>query len=99
MDVEKKAADELKWQNDVDGLADFYSRLSTCESVNVALARRVRALEDKNQGHYNADDPMVQMKGLFGGNDSMLTYALIIGVVMIVVEVIRQWPSLSSSAS
>jgi hypothetical protein len=90
---------ELKWQNDVDGLADFYSRLSTCESVNVALARRVASLEERNRGHYNADDPMAQMKGLLGGGaDSMLTYALVFGAVMIVCKVIEAWPSLSSSA-
>jgi hypothetical protein len=99
MDVETKK-DVKGWQNDLDGLADIHARLSTCESVDGNLARRITALEERNRGHYNADDPMAQMKGLLGGGgDSMLTYAIVIGVVMIVVEVIRQWPSLSSSAS
>ena len=94
--AEEKAAVEKGWQNGVDGLADFHSRLSDLETWQLNLARKVSQLEEHNRGHYDADDPMKQMLGL-GGSGSMIWIMVLLGIAAVVVpvvpELIRSWRS------
>ena len=89
---------EKTWQNDLDGLADIHSRLSTCESVDVALARRVTALEEKNRGHYDGDDPF---KSLTGGLNltPLLWMVALVTLAPMVLELWQTWQLSRSSQS
>jgi hypothetical protein len=99
--VEETGKQEAKWQNDLDGLADIHARLNVCESVDIALARRVAVLEEKNRGHYDGDDPFKQIMGHnpLSGLTPLLWIGAILTLAPMVLELWQQWRSLPSSQS
>jgi hypothetical protein len=98
--AEEVKKEETKWANDLDGLADLHSRLSTCESVDVALARRVTALEEKNRGHYDGDDPFKAMMGRGGLNLTPLLWVVaLVTLAPLVLELWQTWQSSQLSQS
>jgi tRNA G10 N-methylase Trm11 len=80
---------EKRWENDVDGLADFHARLSNCESMDVKLSRRITALEEAARGRY-ADDPMA-------GMGSVVLVMVVLTLAPIVLDLVKQWRLSQSS--
>ena len=85
MDESKKDRDMV-----LDEMADFHQRLGRCESFEVALSRRVTAIEESNRGHY-VDDPMA-------GMSTMIWVMVLLTVAPIVLEMVREWQSSRSSS-
>lgn len=73
----------------IDEMADFHSRLSTLESGNLRLSRRVTHLENGARGHYS-DDPL---SGILSPG---IMWALVaLTLAPLVIEVFKQWRSSS----
>jgi hypothetical protein len=85
VDPEKQQDEKRAWENDLDGLADFHARLSKCESFDVALSRRVTALEETGRGHFN-DDPMKQMA-------PVIWVMVFLTVAPLVLDLVKAWRS------
>lgn len=84
--MEPEKQDESKaWENDLDGLADFHARLSRCETFDVALSRRLTALEEAGRGHFN-DDPMKAM-------GPVIWVMVFLTVAPLVLDLVRAWRS------
>jgi hypothetical protein len=67
----------------LDEMADFHARLSRCETMDVALSRRITSLEDAGRGHYD-DDPMKSMMPL-------VWIMVLLTVAPLVVELVGKW--------
>jgi hypothetical protein len=81
-----------KARMEIDEKADFHSRISTLESALIRTNRRITKLEDGTRGGYS-DDPL----------SSILSPGLVWAMVLLtlaplVVELIKQWRSESSSS-
>lgn len=74
----------------IDEMADFHKRLSTLESSNLRLSRRVTHLEDGTRGHHS-DDPL---SGILSPGFMWAMAALTLAPL--VIEAIKQWRSSSS---
>jgi hypothetical protein len=73
----------------LDEMADFHARLSRCETFDVALSRRVTALEDGSRGHYE-DDPLKSMMPL-------VWIMVLLTVAPLVIDLVNSWRSSQSS--
>jgi hypothetical protein len=77
----------------LDEAADLHARVSAVESNQVRLSRRITALEEANRGNFS-DDPLA---GIL--SPGMITLMVVLTLAPIVVEMIKQWRSSSSSRS
>lgn len=67
--------------------ADLHARLSTLESINLSLSRRITRLEEGNKGHVN-DDPMSQ---LF--SPAFMWTMIIVALAPIAIDLIKEMRS------
>ena len=74
----------------IDEMADFHERLSTLESMDVKLSRRITALEESTRGHFN-DDPISSMF-----SPSLLWMFAIIALAPMLIDAYKSWKMQSS---
>ncbi len=69
----------------LDELADLHARISTLESADVTLSRRITRLEEADRGHVN-DDPF---GNLF--SPSFVWAMVIITLAPTIIELVKDW--------
>ena len=88
MDAAEPTPDAKAREMQLDEMADFHARLSRCESADVAVSRRVTALEEGARGSYD-DNPL-------SGMMPMVWIMVVLTVAPLVIDLVKQW-RLSSS--
>lgn len=77
---------------EIDEKADFHSRLATLESAILRTNRRITKLEDNNRSGFS-DDPMAQIF-----SPALMWAMVLLTIAPIVIELVKQWKSQSSSS-
>jgi hypothetical protein len=90
MEDEAVKVDVKSREMQLDEMADFHARLSRAESFDVALSRRVTALEEGGRGHHT--------DGIMESMGPLIWIMVLLTVAPLVIDLVQTWRSSQSSS-